>query len=151
MEPLAPDEALAVFDDAEIAHVGVISEGVPYVTPISFVIDGDVLRFRTGPGRRQQAIAAGSPVCVEAFTFGETGAWKSVVAWGTAVVEHDPDTGRATVEALHAKYERFMGDPLSAPSRGPMQEPVFVSISLDTVTGMSSGGGFGQRTRPGRL
>ena len=151
MEPLAPSDALAVFDDAEIAHVGVISEGVPYVTPISFVIDGEVLRFRSGPGRRQDAIESGSPVCVEAFTHGESGAWRSVVAWGTAAVEQDPDIGRATVEALHAKYARFMGDPLSAPSRGPMQEPVFVGIALETVTGMSSGGGFGHRTRPGRL
>lgn len=151
MEPLTAAEAIAVFDEAEVAHVGVISDGEPYVTPIAFVIEDQMLRFRTGHGRRLTAITSGSPVCVEACSIDESGAWKSVVAWGRAAVEDDPEIGRRTVDALFAKYEEYMGDPLSSPSRRPLVEPVFVAVDLDTVTGMSSGSGFRPRTRPGRL
>ena len=53
-------EALDFLEHEMVAHVGVIDDGKPYVTPMSFALDGRRLLFRTKPGRRFEAIESNS-------------------------------------------------------------------------------------------
>lgn len=152
MEVITPEEARAVLDEAAVAHVAVISEGEPYVTPISYVLDGMVLRFRTAPGRRLTALEAGGTACVEAYLMGEEGSWLSAVAWGEASIEDDDAVIQDTVKGFYEKYEDLMGDPFSVSRLQPAVSLIrVVSVEIDRITGMSSGGGFRPRLRPGRL
>ena len=85
MQDLTETEARDLLERADVAHLGVIADGEPYVTAVSFVISGNLFLFRTGPGRRLRAIENGSPVCVEVSEYdSETGDWASVLAVGPA-------------------------------------------------------------------
>lgn len=153
VEPISDDEAIQFLAEALVAHIGVVDDGRPYVTPISFVLDGRRLLFRTKPGKRLEAIEANPNVCVEVSRFDEeTGDWVSVVISGTAREHTDDATTSRTVELLFDKYEAFLGSPLGHGGLQPMASfPHVMEVTIEEISGMSSGRGFGFRTRPGRL
>jgi nitroimidazol reductase NimA-like FMN-containing flavoprotein (pyridoxamine 5'-phosphate oxidase superfamily) len=153
MEPTTDAEALDFLEHEMVAHLGVIDDGKPYVTPMSFVLDGKRLLFRTKPGRRFEAIESNPMVCIEVSRFDEsTGEWVSVVVEGKAVERIDDATTTRTVELLLEKYASVLGSPLGTGGLQPMASfPHVLEVSIDEMTGMSSGRGFSFRTRPGRL
>jgi nitroimidazol reductase NimA-like FMN-containing flavoprotein (pyridoxamine 5'-phosphate oxidase superfamily) len=69
MEAITAEQARRFLDESLVAHIGVISAGVPYVTPMSFVVDSDRILFRTKPGKRHQAMMENPAVSIEASTF----------------------------------------------------------------------------------
>ncbi len=153
MESITPDQARNFLDEAPVAHIGVISKGEPYVTPMSFVVDGDRVMFRTQPGKRHEAMLENPVVSIEASTFDdETGSWTSVIVRGTAVEVSDDTTISRAVELLLNKYENALGSPLTRGGIQPMATfPHVVEVVIKEITGMTSGGAFAMRTRPGRL
>jgi len=153
VEPLADGDALAFLTQAMVAHVAVLSDGEPYVTPMSFVVEGRRILFRTKPGARLEAIESHPGVCIEASHFDEeTGEWTSVVVRGNAVERDDDETAARAVELLLEKYQAVLGSPLGHGGLQPMASfPHVVEVTIEEMTGMTSGAGFSYRTRPGRL
>ena len=153
MEAITVEEAKRFLDESLVAHIGVISEGSPYVTPMSFVVDGDRILFRTKPGKRYEAMLENPVVSIEASTFdNETGDWTSVIVRGRAAEAGDDATILLTVQLLFQKYGTVLGSPLSRGEIQPMASfPHVVQVPIEEITGMTSGGGFAMRTRPGRL
>lgn len=136
-----------------IGHIGIIDGGEPYVTPISFVLIDGELRFRTGPGRRLEALEANPRACVEVSRQDpQRGTWDSVIVWGDARRIRDRGAEERTVEALLAKYRDAIPSVLafSSPQALPASA-VVVAVPLEVVSGRSSGRGFDPRLRPGRL
>lgn len=154
MDELTREEAMEVLEREYVAHLGVIADEAPYVTPMSYVVDDSRILFRTMPGRKLEGIRSNPSVCIEVSRFdGETGDWVSVIVRGTARLVEDPDTRQETVVRLFEKYEKVMGSPLSrsgglVPLGG---DPQVVEVPIDHVSGMSSGRGMHVRTKPGRL
>ena len=149
MQELTENEARQLLERAEVAHLGVIADGEPYVTAVSFVISGNLFLFRTGPGRRLRAIESGSPVCVEVSEYdSETGDWASVVAVGPGSVIADAALEAGTVEALHAKYRKVIESSLTLEAA---VGSVAVAVMMGRISGRSSGKAWAPRTRPGRL
>jgi len=153
MDPLSREEAARFLSQAPVAHIGVIANGEPYVTPLSFVLDDERILFRTQPGQRFEAMAAEPRVSIEASTFDtETGEWISVIVRGTATETTDSATMSKTVKMLFQKYEKALGSPLTHGAIQPLAAfPHIVEVEILEITGMSSGRGFSPRTRPGRL
>jgi len=153
VEPINEEEALEFLREAMVAHLGVVLDGEPYVTPMSFVLDERRLLFRTKPGKRFQAIEDNPRVCVEASRFDEeSGDWVSVVVKGTAIERTDEPTTSHAVKLLLEKYAAVLGSPLGTGGLQPMASfPHVLEVSIDEITGMVSGRGFSYRTRPGRL
>lgn len=150
MIDLTPEECGRVLDEGYVAHIGVVSRGRPYVTPMSYVmLDGD-LYFRTGPGRRIDALRDDPSCCVEITILREDDGWESVLFWGTARFVEEPGERSNVVAALLRKYhtESPLGSP--NPSLLPKEHPM-VAITPEELTGRASGRGLGQQTRPGRL
>ncbi len=153
MEPMPEATALEMLGSAMVAHIGVVADGDPYVTPMSFVLDGRRILFRTKPGKRLEAIEAHPAVCVEVSHFDDaTGEWASVVVKGNAVERDDDETASRAVELLIDKYRAVLGSPLGHGGLQPMASfPHVIEVPIEEITGMTSGGGFTFRTRPGRL
>lgn len=145
---------MALLEQEPVAHLGLSIAGVPYVTPMSYVLDGDRILFRTMAGKKLDALRANPAVCVEVSRFdGETGDWVSVIVRGTASFVDDADTRQQVIAALFEKYEKVMGSPLSA-GGGLMPlggQPYVIEVPIDEITGLTSSGGFQVRTKPGRL
>jgi uncharacterized protein len=153
MEPITDEEALEFLREEMVAHLGVVHDGEPYVTPMSFVVDGRRLLFRTKPGKRFEAIESNPNVCVEVSRFDEeTGDWVSVLVRGKAAERTDEQTTSRAVELLLQKYSSVLGSPLGIGGLQPMASfPHVLEVSINEISGMSSGRGFSYRTRPGRL
>lgn len=151
MNTLTPVEIAEVLEAARFAHIGVISNGEPYVTPISFVSTGDGVAFRSLTGKRLDAIAANPRVSIEVTNHdAETGAWSSVVASGHAVVIEDTQQEATFIQQLLQRYtesfDSLLGD--SAPGMG---KAYVIRVDFDGISGRSSGSYFQPKTRPGRL
>jgi nitroimidazol reductase NimA-like FMN-containing flavoprotein (pyridoxamine 5'-phosphate oxidase superfamily) len=153
MDPLTELEAREFLSQAMVAHIGVVSNGVPYVSPMSYVLDDNRILFRTKPGRRFEALMANPMVSIEVSMFDdESGDWMSVIVEGHAAERTDAETTTRAVELLLEKYEKVLGSPLS---RGGFQAmatfPHVVEVAIDEISGMASGRGLSFPTRPGRL
>ena len=153
MERLDREQALEVLETAPVAHLGMIDDGEPYVTPMSFVVSEGWILFRTMPGRKADALRENPIVCVEASRFNEdSGEWKSVIVKGRAEEVEEDELKQTTVSMLLHKYQKVMGSPLSSGGIQPLAGlPRFIKVEIDEVSGMTSGGGLSARTRPGRL
>lgn len=153
METISRDEAYQFLRDAPVAHIGVIWEGEPYVTPMSFVLVDDHIVFRTVAGKKLEAIQANPTVCVETSSFdADTGAWTSVIAKGKAEEITDEATMTETVSLLLSKYESALGSVFGHGGREPWsQVPHVIQVVIEEMSGLSSGRGLSPRTRPGRL
>lgn len=150
MIDLTTEDCERILNDGRIAHIACTAQGQPYVTPMSYVmIEGD-LYFRTGTGRRVDALRASPRSCIEVTILREGDAWESVVFWGDARFIEDPDTRSEVVAALLRKYHSETALGSSTPSILPTEYPI-VAITPESVTGRASGGGLTSKTRPGRL
>ena len=153
MEPLSKEDALRLLAEAPVAHIGLISNGAPYVTPMSFVVDGERILFRTTAGKKLESLRLDPRVCIEVSKFdAESGEWASVIVTGTAAEVQNGQNGVLTVAKLYEKYADALGDPLSRGGLQPLSGlPHVIEVTIEEITGMSSGKGFAVRTRPGRL
>jgi nitroimidazol reductase NimA-like FMN-containing flavoprotein (pyridoxamine 5'-phosphate oxidase superfamily) len=153
MDPLTELEAREFLSEAKVAHIGVVSNGVPYVSPMSYVLDDNRILFRTKPGRRFEALIANPAVSIEVSRFDDaSGDWMSVIVEGNAVERTDAETTTRAVELLLEKYEKVLGSPLSRSGFQAMATfPHVVEVAIDEISGMASGRGLSFPTRPGRL
>ena len=151
MNILTPDEIAEVVAEARVAHIGVISYGEPYVTPISYVPTGDGVAFRSLAGRRLDALGAAPRVSVEMTIVDEaTGSWRSVVASGDAAVVENPREEAEIIQLLLHRYSESF-DRLLGASGPTVSRASVVRVEFDSVAGRSSGDRLKPRTRPGRL
>lgn len=150
MIDLTIEESRQILQQGHVAHIGVIYEGEPYVTPMSYVmIDGD-LHFRTGPGKRADALRGEPRCCVEVTILKEGTAWESVLFWGDARFIEDPNRRSDVVAALLRKYHTDRPIASSSGSFLPEEHPI-IAITPERITGRASGRDFSPKTRPGRL
>ncbi len=154
MESLTREESYEILVSEPVAHLGVISNGAPYVTPMSFVVADDRVRFRTMAGRKLDAIRTNPAVSIEVSRYDEeTGAWVSVIVEGNARLVDDDESRQETIALLFAKYEKVIGSPLSGgggllPLGG---HPYVIEVLIDRIAGMTSSRGMSVRTKPGRM
>lgn len=83
-ENLSLHDCWACLRSSSIGRLAVISDGKPEIFPVNFMPDNATILFRTAPGTKLDAVAAGLPVVMEADGLNDYGtiAW-SVVVKGT--------------------------------------------------------------------
>jgi nitroimidazol reductase NimA-like FMN-containing flavoprotein (pyridoxamine 5'-phosphate oxidase superfamily) len=151
MNELTSEEITEIIEAAPFAHIGVVANGEPYVTPISYVTFGDRIAFRSVTGKRLDAIAANPRVSVEITEHNEeTGAWRSVIAAGHAVVIENPHDEESIIQQLRTRYAAAFNN-LLGEDPSSLSKAYIIMIEFDEVTGRSSGAYTKERTRPGRL
>ena len=154
MEQLTREEALELLENQPVAHLGVIVDGRPYVTPMSFVLDGERVLFRTMAGAKLEGIKSNPEVCIEVASYeAETGHWASAIVTGKASEVTDDELMSKTTSLLFRKYGDVLGSPLShGGGMRPLQGfPHVIQVEIEEISGMSSGSAWSTRTRPGRL
>jgi len=153
MESLTSSAVARLLENEPVAHIGVVADGAPYVTPISFVWKDEALWFRTLPGRRLDAIVENPNLSCELSRFViDTGHWESVIVDGTAeLMEDDPELEDAIMNAIRAKYRRITRMALDLPPDVLPNVGVIIKVTPQRVSGRGSGSGFSGPELPGRL
>lgn len=154
MEQLSTHEAFDFLVSQPVAHLGTVLDGEPYVTPMSYVVDGNRVLFRTVSGTKLDALRAKPSVCIEVSEYDtESGAWKSVIVRGEASLVEDAGMIRTVIGLLYSKYQGALGSPLSGGGglRPLGGNPYVVQVPIVEITGMCSGRGMSVRTKPGRM
>lgn len=90
-------EMVSILRRCETVRIGMVSDGMPYIVPISFGIEESgeqvILYFHCAPsGRKTDALAQNPHVCIEADIFykteqtphGITARYESIIGFGTA-------------------------------------------------------------------
>lgn len=153
MDTLTAEQCQALLEESHVGHIGVVTDEGPYVTPISYVVIGSQIAFRTAPGRRTEAIQGDPRVSIEVSKYDMgTGDWSSVIVSGTArVIRNDPAKEQIVVDALFEKYRNAYDSLLSLPAGLGPGTRFIVVVDVAEMSGRSSGGYLQPRTRPGRL
>src|SRR5690606_37411330 len=83
IEEMSRQECLDLLSTARQGRLACVSEGQPYVVPITFSLDGNYLYSFSMLGRKVEWMRAHPKVCVQADEFGADRGWRSVVVFGT--------------------------------------------------------------------
>lgn len=149
MRHLTRDEIVSVLRQADVVHVAVVDGDRPYVAPMSFVFMDDMIVFRTGAGRRLDALRDNPNVSLAVTTVdAASGTWRSVVISGRARPpgrDADPAT---VVTRLLAKYRAAYGVMSEAPD-WLTDDAVIVEVVIDEMSGRATDDDGS--LRPGRL
>jgi nitroimidazol reductase NimA-like FMN-containing flavoprotein (pyridoxamine 5'-phosphate oxidase superfamily) len=81
MVELGPEECLALLGSVPVGRVGVTIDALPAVLPVNFVVWRGSIAFRTVPGTKLDAAAAGAVVAFEVDGYGGDlpGGWSVLV------------------------------------------------------------------------
>jgi nitroimidazol reductase NimA-like FMN-containing flavoprotein (pyridoxamine 5'-phosphate oxidase superfamily) len=105
------DAANQILDEALLCHVGFVVDGQPFVIPMSYGRDGDVLYIHGSVASRMlRNLEQGIPVCITVTllnglvlarsVFNHSMNYRSVVILGTATLVDDPAEKIAALRAL---------------------------------------------------
>jgi nitroimidazol reductase NimA-like FMN-containing flavoprotein (pyridoxamine 5'-phosphate oxidase superfamily) len=105
------DAVNQILDEALLCHVGFVAEGQPFVIPMSYGRDGDVLYIHGSPASRMlRHLEQGVPVCITVTlvdglvlarsVFNHSMNYRSVIILGTAKLVDDPAEKLAALRAL---------------------------------------------------
>jgi uncharacterized protein len=106
-----------------VGRLGCSSDGKVYVTPISYVYDGDCIYGHAADGMRLRMLRAHPQVCFQVDRIENLANWVSVIVWG----EFEELVNNAEKEAMRLFLERM--EPLQAsetalsPYRAPAGVP----------------------------
>lgn len=99
LELLTEEEARALLATGEIGRVGITIGAMPAIFPVNYrVVDGSIV-FRTAPGSKMAAAAAGAVVAFEVddYQVADRKGW-SVLIVGRSEVVHDLDVAFKLLE-----------------------------------------------------
>ena len=136
-----------ILDEAQVLHLGLVDDGLPYVVPLNFAREGDVLWFHcAGEGRKLRCLRASPRVCVEVERLIEvtsgpaacadwTSHYESVIGFGTAVEVGDEAERTRGLQAIMRKYSGRDGWEFSA---ADLARTTVVRVTLESLSGKRS-------------
>jgi nitroimidazol reductase NimA-like FMN-containing flavoprotein (pyridoxamine 5'-phosphate oxidase superfamily) len=141
IEEMSRQECLDLLSTARQGRLACVSEGQPYVVPITFSLDGNYLYSFSMLGRKVDWMRAHPKICVQADEFDANRGWRSVVVFGTYEELPDRvgwkrDRDRAwSLLSQHANWWEPGGlKPLPLP-RANSANHLFYRVVIDSLTG----------------
>jgi nitroimidazol reductase NimA-like FMN-containing flavoprotein (pyridoxamine 5'-phosphate oxidase superfamily) len=121
---LSKDECLELLADRQVGRVAVVAEGQPMILPVNYVLDGDLIVFRTDPGTKLDHGSLDRVAFeVDEIDLAHHEGWSVVVA----------GTGREITGALDEASEREQSLPLQPWASGPKEH--WIRIVAPAITG----------------
>lgn len=133
---LSREASLALLSGAHVGRLGCIAEGEPYVVPVNYALDGDVLLSHSMPGRKIEAMRANPRVCLQVDEIKDQLHWKSVIAYGTYEEIKDASERSRAINLLLSLFpgltpvESLIAEDATSP------RPVIYRIRIARVTGI---------------
>lgn len=124
LDPMSRDECLRLLADQQVGRLAVSVQGQPIIFPVNYVVDGDVVVFRSDPGTKLD----GATLARVAFEIDHV---NTELKQGWSVVVQG--VGRYITDALDEPAERRRNLPLETWAPGEKQH--WVEILNPQITG----------------
>jgi nitroimidazol reductase NimA-like FMN-containing flavoprotein (pyridoxamine 5'-phosphate oxidase superfamily) len=105
-----------------VGHLGCFADGKVYVTPITYVYDGESVYGHAAEGMKLRMLRANPQVCVQVERVENLANWVSVIVWGA----FEELTGDAEKEGMRLFLERMEPLQVSETALSPHRAPVGV-------------------------
>lgn len=136
----------AILERATVCRLGLCRDGVPYVVPLSFGYEDNVLYFHSAPeGRKIDTIRENPHVCFEVDIDQElvpgdvpcawTVRYRSVIGWGKARLVESAEEKRAALDVIldhYAQGPREYGEEA-------VEKVAVLEVEIESMTGKQSG------------
>jgi len=103
LEDLGHAACWALLCEAEVGRVGVLVDSAPEIFPVNFVVDGEMIVFRTAPGSKLRGLDRSPSVCfeIDGLDPEERTGWSVMVKGRAESVTTGQDLRRAAELPLH--------------------------------------------------
>jgi nitroimidazol reductase NimA-like FMN-containing flavoprotein (pyridoxamine 5'-phosphate oxidase superfamily) len=135
-----------ILERATVCRLGLCSNGVPYVVPLSFGYEDDHLYFHSASeGRKIEIIAENPSVCFEVDIDQEfvpgmtpcewTAKYRSVIGWGKARLLGDAEEKKKALDVILGHYARGPFEYTEA----AVDRVAVIEVLVESLTGKQSG------------
>lgn len=100
IEGMTIGEIQALLLRVEYGHLGCARDGHPYVVPMHFAYDGNVVYFLTTEGTKTEFMAANREICLQVEEVADTSFWRSVMLIGNASRMTRPDESEQAMRLI---------------------------------------------------
>lgn len=133
IEELSPAEIDLFLREEVVGRIGCHLDGLTYVVPVYFAYDGEAFLVQSIEGQKVEMMRAAPEVCFEVDRYeGETGSWRSVIAYGR--YEELDEQGAQRVVGLLRERLASTGRQRRPPEPGA-RKPVAFAIRIERLTG----------------
>ena len=136
---MSEEEARALLRAGQLARLGCVAEGYPYVVPVNYVFNGEYVFSHSLPGRKIDAMRTFPRVCLQVDEVQDQTRWKSALAFGTFEELNDKAERERALNLLLSLFpqltpvESFITADAGAPA------PVVYRVRVERVTGIREG------------
>jgi nitroimidazol reductase NimA-like FMN-containing flavoprotein (pyridoxamine 5'-phosphate oxidase superfamily) len=135
----------AILDEGMVAHVGVVSDGQPFVIPVLYARDGDRLYLHGSPlSRLLSTLAQGVPMCLTVTlldglvlarsAFHHSMNYRSVVILGEGRAMADPARKDQALRAIVEHIVPGRSDDARGPNRKELKATEVIELTIDEAS-----------------
>jgi nitroimidazol reductase NimA-like FMN-containing flavoprotein (pyridoxamine 5'-phosphate oxidase superfamily) len=135
----------AILDEGLVAHVGIVSDGQPYVIPVLYARAGSVIYLHGSPlSRLVRSMASGVPLCLTVTlldgvvlarsAFHHSMNYRSVVVLGHGRPVRERDEKRAALDVLVERLVPGRSEDARAPSAKELRATEVVALPIDEAS-----------------
>jgi uncharacterized protein len=136
IRPMSPGETRALLEEGRIGHLGCVSDGMPYVVPVSYILSGDHIYVHSLAGRKIRALRENPRACLQVEAIQDEYNWRSVIAFGRFEEITDADERERAVRRLLARFPHLT--PVeSVPVHDGQSSVIVFLIRVEEMTGVS--------------
>jgi len=137
MKNLGDDDARELFKSANVARLGCIVNGEPYVVPINCVLEGNYLYSHSLNGLKISALRENPRACVQVDEIESELSWRSAIAFGRYEEVTNPDERAEVLNKLFRVFPMLTPVESTIARDGLAQEVIVFRIRIDRLTAVS--------------
>ena len=134
---LSEAEARMLLTEARVGRLGCIDGDEPYVVPINYVFETDIIYSHSLEGRKIDALRSNPKACLQVDAVASEVEWRSVIASGTFEEVRTPNERGEILRKLLSRFpkltpvESVMARDAAAP------DPIIFRIHVERITGVA--------------
>lgn len=123
----------------EVARLGCIANGEPYITPINYTFEDDCVYSHSLPGLKITALRKNPRACIQVDRVESDLRWTSVLAFGNFEEVVKPSERKEIMSKLLKRFPMLTPVESAIAEDGGSSEVIVFRIRVDRVTGVSEG------------
>ena len=124
-----------MLDEGRVGRLGCVTDGGPYVVPVSYVFENDSIYIHSLPGRKTRALASNPRACLQVDEIKDEFHWRSVIAFGRYEEITEEQERKWVVRRLLSRFPQLT--PVeSVPVHDGQSSVIVFRIRVEEITGV---------------